>query len=167
VVAQIIRVRLRGLVVLAVLVSAVVIRPAAGQARPSPGPRGRKRMALAAEKTFREGVHGKLPPHISTLLGISRETECPVMQNAVRTGKVVQGFDVSVANQKDIVLFVVDEAAKDQTLYLTSPAGTLRKVVAVKAGVGDVARITDNDRAAFAKEKQFWLDRLAPVSASK
>jgi hypothetical protein len=61
----------------------------------------------------------------------------------------------------------VDEAAKNQTLYLTSPEGTLRKVVAVKAGVGDVARITDNDRKAFAKEKQFWLDRLAPVRASK
>jgi hypothetical protein len=166
-VAQIIRRRSRGLGLLAVLVLSVAIMPATGQARPSPGARGRKRMAVAADKTFREGMHGKLPPHISTLLGLSQEEECPVMQGVVRTGEVVQGFDVSIANQKDIVLFVVDEAAKNQTLYLTSPEGTLRKVVAVKAGVGDVARITDNDRKAFAKEKQFWLDRLAPVRASK
>ena len=165
-VAQMVRRRSRGLVVVAVLVLSVGIMPATGQARPSSGARGRRRMALAADKTFREGAQGKLPPHISTLLGLSQEEECPVMQGVVRTGSVVQGFDVSVANQKDIVLFVVNEAAKDQTLYLTSPEGTLRKVVAVKAGVGDVARITEDDRKAFAKEKQFWLDRLAPVRAS-
>jgi hypothetical protein len=124
-------------------------------------------MALAADKTFREGVHAKLPPHLSTLLGISQETECLVMQNVARTGEAVQGFDVSTTNQNDIVLFVVNEAANDQTLYLTSPEGTLRRVVSVKTGVGDVVRITDKDKKAFAKEKQFWLDRLAPVSASK
>jgi hypothetical protein len=89
------------------------------------------------------------------------------MQNVARTGEAVQGFDVSITNQNDIVLFVVDEAANNQTLYLTSPEGTLRRVVSVKAGVGDVVRIADKDKKAFAKEKQFWLDRLAPVSASK
>jgi hypothetical protein len=70
-VAQIVRRRSRGLVLVVVLVLSVVIMPATGQARPSPGSRGRKRMALAADKTFREGVHAKLPPHLSTLLGIS------------------------------------------------------------------------------------------------
>jgi hypothetical protein len=173
-VAQVVRLGSRGLVLVVALVLSVAILPAAGQARPSTGSRAhstgsgvQKRLAQAADKTFREGAHGKLPPHISTLLGLSKEEECPVTQGVVRTGNVVQGFDVSVANKNDIVLFVVDETAKDQTLYLTSPEGKLRKVVSVKAGEGSVAPITNTDRKAFEKEKQFWLDRLVPVSPSK
>ncbi len=89
------------------------------------------------------------------------------MQGAVRTGNLVQGIDVLVKNENDIVLFVVDETANDQNLYLTSPEGTLRKVVLVKAGVGDVVRITDKEKEAFKKEKQFWIDRLVPSGAAK
>lgn len=123
---------------------------------------------MAADKTFREGVRATLPPHLSTLLGISsEEKECLVMQSVVRTGKLVQGFDVSLAHKNDIVIFVVDETANDQALYLTSPTGALRRVVSVEAGVGAVRRITDKDKKAFEKEKLFWLDRLAPVRASK
>jgi hypothetical protein len=167
-VAQDVRRGSRGLVLVVVLVMWVVILPGAtGQPQHSPRSQ-QKRFARAADKAFREGLHATLPPHLSSLLGVSsQEQECPVMQSAVRTGKVVQGFDVSTTNQNDIVLFVVNEAANDQTLYLTSPEGTLRRVVLVKAGVGDVVRIADKDKKAFAKEKQFWLDRLAPVSASK
>lgn len=89
------------------------------------------------------------------------------MQSVVREGNLVKGFDVSVTNKNDIVLFVVDETAKDQTLYLTSPEGTLRKVVSVKAGEGKVVRPTEDDRKAFQKEKQAWVDRLAPATATK
>jgi hypothetical protein len=151
-----------------VLALAVVIMPAAfGQAQLSPGSHAPGRLALAADKTFREGVHAKLPPHLSTLLGVSKEEECPVMQGVVRTGNLVQGIDVFVQNKNDIVLFVVDETANDQYLYLTSPEGTLRKVVSVKAGVGAVVLITDKDKAAFKNEKQFWVDRLVPSSVTK
>ena len=163
-------VRTGSLVVIVVLMGWAVISPAAsGQTRPSAGSHVQKRFARAADKTFREGIHATLPPHLSTLLGISSgEKECLVMQGVVRTGKVVQGFDVSVANKNDIILFVVDETAvNDQTLYLTSAEGNLRKVVSVKAGVGEVQRITDTDKKAFEKERQFWLDRLVPVGASK
>jgi hypothetical protein len=153
---------------LAVFILAVGILPvAAAQAQHAPGPPGQGRFVRAAEKACLEGVHATLPPHISTLLGVSKEEACPVMQNVVRTGNVVQGFDVSVVNKNDIVLFVVEEIANDQTLYLTSPKGTLRKVVSVKAGVGAEARIADKDRKAFEKEKQFWVDRLAPARAAK
>ena len=82
------------------------------------------------------------------------------MQSVVRAGTHVQGFDVSAANKNDIVLFVVDEKANDQTLYLTSSEGTLRKVVSVKAGVGDEVRMTDEEKTAFKMERQFWVDRL-------
>ena len=152
----------------AVLVLAVVIVPvAAGQAQHSPGTHTQGKLALAADTTVRAGVHAKIPPHLSTLLGVSKEQECPVVQSVVRTGNLVQGIDVSVADKNDIVLFVVDEAANDQTLYLTSPQGTLRRVVSVKAGVGDVVRITEKDKIAFKKEKQFWVDRLVPSGAVK
>ncbi len=80
---------------------------------------------------------------------------------------MVQGFDVSVDDENDIVLFVVDEAANDQTLYLTSAQGKLRKVVSVKNGVGSVSKITDENKKAFEKEKEFWLGRLAPPPAAK
>ena len=152
----------------AVLMLALVIVPAAaGQAQHSPGPHTQGRLAQAADITFQKGLHAKLPPHISTLLGLSKEEEFPVMQGVVRTGTLVQGFDVSVANKKDIVLFVVDETSNDQSIYLTSPEGTLLKVVSVKAGVGQAVRITDQERQAFKKEKQFWVDRLVPSSPAK
>ncbi len=158
----------RCLGLLAVLNLAAMILPAdVGQAQHSPHPHAPGVLAHAADITFREGVHAKLPPHLSTLLGLSKEAESQVMQRVVRTGSLVQGFDVSVENQNDIVLFVVDETSSDQTLYLTSPAGTLRKVVSVKAGVGDQVRITDKDQTAFKKERQYWIDRLAPSAPAK
>jgi hypothetical protein len=160
----------RGFVgLLAVLIMAtVMVRADQGQAQHHPPlSQAKKRLALAADATSRNGFHAKLPPHISTLLGLSNEQECQVMQSVVREGSLVKGFDVSAANKNDIVLFVVDEAAHDQTLYLTSPDGTLRKVVSVKAGTGRVMRPTDDDRKAFQKEKQSWVDRLAPAAAAK
>src|SRR5215471_2463717 len=112
------------------------------QMRPSPSPQARKRMVQAVDKTLQEGLHAKLPPHLSTLLGLSREQECLVRQGLVQTGKVVQGFDVSTANKNDVVLFVVNETTKDQTLYLTSKEGMLRKLVKVEEGVGRVQKIS-------------------------
>jgi len=73
------------------------------------------------------------------------------MQGVVRTGKVAQGFDVSMANKNDVVLLVVSETTNDQTLYLTSKEGVLRKVVTVEEGVGRVQKISSEDRKAFEK----------------
>ncbi len=122
-------------------------------------------MVRAVDKTLQGGLHAKLPPHLSTLLGLSKEKECNVMQGVVRTGKVVQGFDVSTSNNNDVVLFVVDETTNGQTLYLTSKEGVLRRVVKVEEGTGRNQKITGKDRQAFEKEKTFWLDRLDPVGA--
>jgi hypothetical protein len=160
--------RFRFVGLITALILAVAIFPAAvGQTRHSAGSRALRRLARAADKTSKEGVHAKLPPHLSTLLGVSKEEESPVMQSVVRTGNLVQGIDVLVENRNDIVLFVVDETANDQSLYLTSPEGILRTVVSVKAGVGEAVRITDKEKDAFKKEKQFWVDRLAPSGAAK
>jgi len=140
------------------------ISAALAQSGPSPSLQERKRMVRAVDKTLQEGLHAKLPPHLSTLLGLSNEKECLVMQGVVRTGRLVQGFDVSTTNKNDVVLFVANETTNNQTLYLTSREGALRKVVTVEEGVGQVRKITSEDRKAFEKEKQFWFDRLAPVA---
>ena len=149
-----------------ILLSAVSL-PATGQAKHVPQPQAHHALAEAAEWVLREGLDATLPPHLSTLLGLTQESEFPVKQRVLRAGRMVQGFDVSVANKNDIVLFVVDEGANNQTLYLTSAQGRLRKMVSVTNGVGSVAKITDEDKKAFEKEKEFWLGRLAPPKASK
>lgn len=153
--------------VVVIFILPMVIFVPAAQARPLPSPQAQKRLVRAVDRTFQKGLHAQLPPHISTLLGISEEKECLVMQSLVRTEKVVQGLDVSMANRNDVVLFVVNETTNEQILYLTTGEGALRKVVSVKKGFGGVRRITAEDRRAFEREKQFWLDRLAPVGASK
>jgi hypothetical protein len=148
------------LVLLAVIVSAGRVR--CQQTPPSPAPR---KFAQAADKVFQAGVSAYLPPHLSTLLGLSsKEEPCLVTQNFVRTEKLVQGFDISFVNKDDIVLFVVNETTRDAAYYLTSPRGTLRKVVVVTAGVGSEQRITDKESKEFQKEKRFWLDRLVAVN---
>jgi hypothetical protein len=154
------------LVQVVILLSAVSL-PAIGQAKHGPGSQVRHGLAEAADRALREGLDAKLPPHLSTLLGLSQESEVPMKQRVWRTGTMVQGFDISVANKNDLVLFVVDEGANNQTLYLTSAQGRLRKIVSVTNGVGSVAKITDEDKKAFEKEKEFWLGRFAPPKASK
>ena len=149
--------------VVVVFILPVVIFVLVGEARPSSGSYAQKRLVRAVDRILREGALAQLPPHLSTLLGISAEKECPVMQGVVRTGQAVRGFDVSMVNKNDVVLFVVNETTNDQTLYLTSAEGTLRRKVSVEVGVGKVRRITNQDRKAFEKEKQFWLDRLSPA----
>jgi hypothetical protein len=165
-VSKVARRRFIGLVAI-LIVPGVIAPAAAGQAQPPPRSHAQGRLALAANKVSREGLEATLPPHISTLLGVSKEQELPVMQSVVRKDHLVQGFDVSVTNKNDIVLFVVDETTNDQNLYLTSPGGTLRKVVSVTAGIGEVVRITSKDQKAFEKETQFWIDRLVPSGAAK
>ena len=148
-----------------VLLAAIVVSLSQAQVNHSPNATLRKKMTLVVDRTLKDGVHAQLPPHISTLLGLTKEHECPVVQGVFRNGTQVQGFDVSTANNNDVIIFVAHEPANDQTLYLTSRDGALRKVVFVEQGVGRVEKITADSRKAFEKERQFWLDRLAPSSA--
>ena len=149
------------------LILVAVTFEVAAQEQPSTNKHVQARMTRAVNTTFEKGIHAHLPPHTSTLLGLSMEQECPVMQSIVRTGQRVQGFDVSTANKNDVVIFVVDETSNDQTLYLSSASGRLRRVVAIEKGVGRVRPVSEQDRKAFAEQKQFWLDRLAGAGTSK
>ena len=154
----------------AVVLGAAILLPivsAAGQGKAPAQSEVQKRFAQAVHLTAERGTQARLPPHISTLLGLTEETECPVTQGIARSGTLVNGIDVSVANKKDVVLFVVDESTNDQTLYLTSSKGLLRRVVSVKAGTGKVSRIRPADQTTFEKEKKVWADRLVPAPGSK
>lgn len=157
---------MRLVVVMAVLGLAGVCAGAAPQQH---GPRTRSsgELVKAAETALQHGFDAKLPPHISTLLGLTREQECPVKQGVLRGEHRIQGLDVPVANHNDVVLFVVDEATGDQDYYLTSRSGTLRKVLAVRQGVGRVVRPSKQDLEAFQREKQVWEKRAEPMAARK
>ena len=140
----------------------------AGQAPSEPGSATRQRIAHAADTILTAGLQAKIPPHVSDMLGISHDkSECPVAQRFERNGKVVRGFDVSRADRSNIVLFVADEATNEQTFYLTSGRGTLRRVLAVREGTGHVLPVTAKEKAAFEKELQFWLDRIVPSRTMK
>lgn len=65
---------------------------ALGQTHASATSRSQNRFARAVNLTFEKGAQAKLPPHISTLLGLAQEQECPVEQGVLRTGSTVQGL---------------------------------------------------------------------------
>jgi hypothetical protein len=77
-------------------------------------------------------------------------------------GELIRGFEVSTADHNNVVIFVENRAQKQSTFYLTSKRGTLRKVLAVIKGTGYSRRPTKPDQEAFEKEKQRWVDQLAP-----
>ncbi len=155
----------RGL--LMALLLPVVTCLATGQARSAPGSGAHERVERSADVVLAAGLEANIPPHVSEMLGISAgPTECLVSQRFERDGTLVLGFNVSLMNKNHIVLFVVDEAANEQTYYLTSRLG-LRRVVAVREGVGHVWPVAGKQRAAFNKELQFWLDRIFPRRTSK
>jgi len=66
-----------------------------------------------------------------------------------------------------LFLFATDEAANEQTYYLTSRLGRLRRVLAVREGSPHVLPPTGKEKAAFEKELNFWLDRIVPRLTSK
>lgn len=157
-----------GLVRVVAFLLALVTGLTAGQAKSAPGFGAHERIARAADLVLAAGFQAKIPPHVSEMLGISADQkECLVSQRFERNGKVVRGFNVSITDKDNIVLFVTDEGANEQTYYLTSSVGGLRRVVAVKGGTGHVLRVTGNEKAAFNRELQFWLDRIVPGETSK
>lgn len=146
----------------------VVSVVAAGQAPSAPASGTRERTKRAADTVLTAGLQAKIPPHVSELLGISSDQkECLVSQRFERAGSLVRGFNVSVTNVDNVVLFVADEAANEQTYYLTSRLGGLRKVLEVREGTPHILPLTGKEKAAFQKELQFWLDRIVPRRASK
>jgi len=125
-------------------------------------PKTQPPMAIAVEETLAHGHDAQLPPHISHLLGIGSGEEPVSVKQFVRMGDVVRGFEVSVEDHNDIVIFTEDRPTSESMFYLTSERGSVRKVVSIVGGVGQDRAPTAADQKAFAEEKAFWIDKLLP-----
>ncbi|MGB7847108.1 MAG: hypothetical protein WBL63_15945 [Candidatus Acidiferrum sp.] len=110
------------------------------------------------------GKDAQMPPTLSNLLALSPAREAvAVKQVAAKIrGTDMIGFNVSVKNHEDIVIF--RETPTLRTYFLTSPAGVLRKVIEVRkpaGGEGDFVttelRPADHQQR-FEKERQCWMD---------
>ncbi len=138
----------------------VLLACAVGASGQTAASRTQGRFSGVIAMTLAQGHDAVLPPHISHLLGISpAEKEVPVKQ-FVEIKEDIRGFEVGSLQQDDVVLFVEDRVSHDTTFYLTSPNGKLRRVLAVRGGVGYERAPTQADRKVFEKEKTYWVGRL-------
>jgi hypothetical protein len=137
------------------------------------GGRTKQRLTQATDKVLQDGLDAYIPPNVSALLGITPSPQqTAVKQRLTQNKSKLSAFNVSIENPQNIVLFVntrdpATGADTLQTYYLTSPQGALRKVLAVEqpSGTPRARSGTEEDKAAFAKELQSWLDRLEPPAA--
>jgi hypothetical protein len=128
------------------------------------------RLARATDKVLQDGLDAYIPPNCSALLGISPQPQqTAVKQRLIQNRSKLSAFNVSIDNPKNIVIFVntrnpATGADTVQTYYLTSPQGSLRKVLIVEqpSGTPRARSGTEEDNAAFRKELQSWLDRIEP-----
>ena len=148
---------LNGVVVMLLAVCAL-----AGQSRMPAASQARSRFASAIDRTVAQGHDAILPPHISHLLGISPQEHEVAVKQLVEMGEPIRGVEVSTTDDNNVVIFVESRAQKESTFYLASRRGVLRKVLSVINGVGYDRRPTKDDREAFEKEKQYWVEKLAP-----
>jgi len=144
------------------LIMFLAVSGLAAQTQKSAGSQTTSSLARAIERTETEGRNAILPPHVSDLLGISPDKkEVPVKQ-LMLMGEPIRGFEVSTVKPNDVVIWVESRAQQQTTYYLMSRRGTLRRVLAVIEGTGHPRQPTKDDQTAFAKEKQRWVDQLAP-----
>lgn len=136
----------------------------AAQSKKNAAPPAKSRLAIAIDQTLDQGHDAILPPHVSNLLGISPQQQAVPVKQALEMGEPVRGFEVSTAEHNNVIIFVESRTQKQSTFYLMSRRGTLRKVLAVIEGVGYTRVPTKEDREAFEKEKQRWVDTLAGKS---
>jgi len=111
------------------------------------------------DAVIRNGPDSQLPAHLSVMIGVSQvEQATAVKQAVVRDGATVRTFNVSVANQDDVVIIVYNEESRWSKAYLSSATGTLRKAVSYRAGEPATVRTLPAARDDFAKEMNFWVD---------
>ena len=122
---------------------------------------------VLTQQALSGGYQAKLPPHVSVVLGLTSKGESvPVRQLLSRGADKVRTFNVSVANHRDVVLFVVDERAQSTVAYLIAPGGKLRKAVAYQIG-GDPHELTASEaRPGLAREIRHWSDYAAGSKAA-
>jgi hypothetical protein len=103
------------------------------------------------------GFPSKLPPHLAMVMGLAPNGESvEVRQLVSRSEPQVRTFNVSVANHRDLVLFVVDEKAQSTVAYLLAPDGKLRKAVAYQWGAEPQELSAAEAHTGLAREVRFW-----------
>jgi hypothetical protein len=127
--------------------------------RPS-SPLSRARsFARLIDAIVHQGPEGKLPPHLSAVLGLSEtETQTPVKQAVIREGQSVRVFNVSTVKHDDLVILTHDEREQSTKAYRVSVAGDLCKAVLFHASEPAHERSPAESRDDFAAEIKFWQD---------
>lgn len=123
-----------------------------------------KPLAKMEERTLGEmGKDAQMPPTLSNLLGLTPVREAVAVKQVAAKIKETDmiGFNVSVRNHKDIVIF--RETATVRTYFLTSPAGVLRKVIETRkredAGGFETTELRPTTmEKRFEREKRCWMD---------
>jgi hypothetical protein len=109
------------------------------------------------DSVLRSGHDGRLPPHLSLVLGIGAgDVPLEVRQAVVRNGPEVRAFNVCVANHGDIVILRTNEATQNTKAFLLSTTGKLRSAVSYHTG-GQARHIPAAEAGiAAADEVKFW-----------
>lgn len=124
-----------------------------------------KPLALMVRRTLGDmGKDAQMPPTLSNLLGLTPNPHSvAVKQVAAKiAGTDMIGFNVSVKNHRDIVIF--RETSTVRTYFLTSPEGALRKVIESRKSVNgggdfETTELRPSDqKKRFEKERQCWMD---------
>lgn len=124
-----------------------------------------KPLAKMVDRTLGEmGKDAQMPPTLSNLLGLTQVREAvAVKQVAAKIrGTDMIGFNVPVKNHRDIVIF--RETTTVRTYFLTSPAGTLRKVIETRKKADDSGEFDTTElrpatmEKRFEREKRCWMD---------
>lgn len=115
---------------------------------------------------LRNGPDGRLPPHLSLVLGIGTgATPVAVKQAVLRERSEMRVFNVCVANHDDIVILRTDESEHNTKAFLLSRSGKLRSAVYYHAGEQPRRIPVTQAGAGAAAEVKFWTvpARLAPA----
>jgi hypothetical protein len=121
---------------------------------------------VLTQQALTRGYQATLPPHVSTVLGLSKGESVPVRQLMSRAADKVHTYNVSVAHPRDVVLFLADEHAQSTVAYLLTSGGKLRKAVSYRAGGEPQELAASEARPGLAREMRYWCDHAAAGPAS-
>jgi hypothetical protein len=115
-------------------------------------------LARAASVAYEKGENQVIGSYLAGLLGLAANEDFPVRQ--WRKVAEEKRKSISVSTNRGHIDIVIASMDLDQTkliMYLTSPKGTLEKVVYAEKGKGghQVPSFTVQDQ--FEKEKEFWI----------
>jgi voltage-gated potassium channel Kch len=111
------------------------------------------------EAVIRNGLEGKLPAHLSVVLGVSQiERQTAVKQAVIRNASMVRTFNVCTGKHDDVVILTYDELSHATKAYLTSATGKLRKAVDYQPGAAANERSLADASSDFTNEITFWTN---------